>query len=138
MNIQQKIEKWLRNAQFTDYSNRRILAEVDDVCDNHRPDPEYEELIRAFGRDERYIVPMVAYLNYRLQVAKLQKNARRRKRAVWWVFVQSVLLSNATQIHFVKFSLLQTELMETVMPILHEEYMQKLNKKNAKIWSSNT
>ena len=129
MNVQKKIEKWCRDERFTDYSDRRILAEVENVCDNYRPDPEYEELIRAFRRDGRYIVPMVAYLNYRLQVAKLQKNIRRRKRAVWWVFVQSVLLSNATQIHFMEFGLLQTELMETVMPMLHDEYMQKLNKK---------
>lgn len=129
MNVQKKIEKWCRDERFTDYSDRRILAEVEYVCDNYRPDPEYEELIRAFRRDERYIVPMVAYLNYRLQVAKPQKNIRRRKRAVWWVFVQSVLLSNATQIHFMEFSLLQTKLMETVMPMLHDEYVKKLNKK---------
>lgn len=129
MNVQKKIEKWCRDERFTDYSDRRILVEVEDVCDNYRPDPEYEELIKAFNRDGRYIVPMVAYLNYRLQVAKLQKNIRRRKHAVWWVFVQSMLLSNATQIHFMEFSLLQTELMKTVMPILHDEYMQKLNKK---------
>ena len=93
------------------------------------PDPEYEELIRAFRRDERYIIPMVAYLNYRLQVAKLQKDVRKRKRAVWWVFVQSILLSNATQIHFMEFSQLQTKLMVMVMPMLHDEYVKKLNKK---------
>lgn len=127
--MKKKIEKWLQDERFTNYTDRRILTEVDDVCENHRPDPEYEELTRAFRRDERYIVPMVAYLNYRLQVAKLQKDARKRKRAVWWVFVQSILLSNATQIHFTEFSLLQTKLMETVMPMLHEEYVKKLNKK---------
>ena len=113
--MKKKIEKWLQDERFTNYADRRILTE--------------EELTRAFRRDERYIVPMVAYLNYRLQVAKLQKDARKRKRAVWWVFVQSILLSNATQIHFTEFSLLQTKLMETVMPMLHEEYVKKLNKK---------
>ncbi len=127
--MKKKIKKWLQDKRFTDYSDKRILTEVDDVCDNHRPDPEYEELIRAFKRDERYVVPMVAYLNYRLQVAKLQKNVRKRKRVVWWVFVQSILLSNATQIHFMEFSLLQMKLMETVMPMLHDEYVKKLNKK---------
>lgn len=127
--MKKKIEKWLQDERFTDYSNKRILTEVDEVCDNHRPDPEYEELIRALKRDERYVVPMVAYLNYRLQVAKLQKNVRKRKRAVWWVFVQSILLSNATQIYFMEFSLLQTKLMKTVMPMLHDEYVKKLNKK---------
>ena len=71
----------------------------------------------------------ITYLSYRLQVAKLQKDARKCKRAVWWVFVQSILLSNATQIHFTEFSLLQTKLMETVMPMLHDEYVKKLNKK---------
>lgn len=127
--MKKKIEKWLQDERFTDYSDRRILTEVDDVCENHRPDPEYERLIRAFRRDGRYIVPMVAYLNYRLQVAKLQRDERKRRRAVWWVFVQSILLSNATQIHFVEFDSLQTKLMETVMPILHDEYVKKLNKK---------
>ena len=126
--MKKKIEKWLQDERFTDYADRRILTE-DDVCENHRPDPEYEELVRAFRRDVRYIVPMVAYLNYRLQVAKLQKDVRKRKRAVWRVFVQSILLSNATQIHFTEFSLLQTKLMETVMPMLHDEYVKKLNKK---------
>ena len=43
--------------------------------------------------------------------------------------MQSILLSNATQIHFTEFSLLQTKLMETVMPMLHDEYVKKLNKK---------
>lgn len=127
--MKKKIEKWLQDERFTDYSDRRILTEVDDVCDNHRPDPEYEGLIRAFRRDGRYVVPMVAYLNYRLQVAKLQRDERKRRRAVWWVFVQSILLSNATQIHFVEFDSLQTRLMETVMPMLHDEYVKKLNKK---------
>lgn len=127
--MKKKIEKWLQNKRFTDYADRSILTEVDDVCENHRPDTEYEELVRAFRRDVRYIVPMVTYLNYRLQVAKLQKDVRKRKRAVWWVFVQSILLSNATQIHFMEFCLLQTKLMETVMPMLHDEYVKKLNKK---------
>lgn len=71
--MKKKIEKWLQDERFTDYADRRILTEVDDVCENHRPDPEYEELVRAFRRDVRYIVPMVAYLSYRLQVAKLQR-----------------------------------------------------------------
>ena len=43
--------------------------------------------------------------------------------------MQSILLSNVTQISFMEFDLLQTKLMETVMPMLHDEYMQKLNKK---------
>lgn len=127
--MKKKIEKWLLNKRFTDYSDRRILTEVEIFCESHCTDPEYERLIRAFKRDGRYIVPMVAYLNYRLQVAKLQRDVRKRKRAVWWVFVQSILLSNVTQISFMEFDLLQTKLMETVMPMLHDEYMQKLNKK---------
>ena len=118
--MKKKIEKWLLNKRFTDYSDRRILTEVENFCESHCTDPEYERLIR---------VPMVAYLNYRLQVAKLQRDVRKRKRAVWWVFVQSILLSNVTQISFMEFDLLQTKLMETVMPMLHDEYMQKLNKK---------
>ena len=49
--MKKKIEKWLQDERFTDYADRRILTEVDDVCENHRPDPEYEELTRAFRRD---------------------------------------------------------------------------------------
>lgn len=127
--MKKKIERWLQDEQFTAYSDRRILTEIFDVGDNHLPDPEYEELTRSFSRDKRYIVPMVAYLNYLLQVAKLERDERTRKRAVWWVFVQSILLSKSTQIQFTEFSLLLTMLVETVMPMLHDEYMQKLNKK---------
>ena len=49
--MKKKIEKWLQNKRFTDYSDRRILTEVEIFCESHCTDPEYERLIRAFKRD---------------------------------------------------------------------------------------
>ena len=77
MNVQQKIEKWCRNERFVHYANERISEELV-YAPNHRIDPEYEELDEAITWDNRYIVPMMTYLTYRLQLVKLQKNAKNR------------------------------------------------------------
>ena len=76
MNVQQKIEKWCRNERFVRYANERISEELV-YAPNHRIDPEYEELDEAVTWDNRYIVPMMTYLTYRLQLVKLQKNAKK-------------------------------------------------------------
>ena len=69
MNVQQKIEKWCRNERFVHYANERISEELV-YAPNHRIDPEYEELDEAITWDNRYIVPMMTYLTYRLQLVK--------------------------------------------------------------------
>ena len=78
MNVQQKIEKWCRNERFVHYANERISEELV-YAPNHRIDPEYEELDEAITWDNRYIVPMMTYLTYRLQLVKLQKNCQESK-----------------------------------------------------------
>lgn len=127
--MNKKIEKWLRDERFVDYVDGRILHEINNVPENHCLTPEYDGLADAFDRDGKYIIPLVAYLSYRLQLARLQKETRKGKRAVWWVFVQAALLGNYTQTTFLEFDILQVELMDTVLPILHGEYIQKSNKK---------
>ena len=90
MNVQQKIEKWCRNERFVRYANERISEELV-YAPNHRIDPEYEELDEAITWDNRYIVPMMTYLTYRLQLVKLQKNAKNRNRRIWWIFVHVIM-----------------------------------------------
>ena len=34
------------------------------MTENHRIDPQYEELDEAFEYDDRYIAPLVTYLTY--------------------------------------------------------------------------
>ncbi|WP_026367332.1 hypothetical protein [Bacteroides sp. 14(A)] len=138
MNVQRKIEKWCRDERFVRYVSKRTNEEFCKVRESNWFDPGYEELDEAFERDDRYIEPLATYLTYRLQVAKLQKDAKKRRCGIWWVFVQVSMQGHYTQIFSGEFEKLQTELVETIMPMLHDEYMQKLNKKNCKgTWSSN-
>lgn len=128
MNVQQKIEKWCRNERFVHYANERISEELV-YAPNHRIDPEYEELDEAITWDNRYIVPMMTYLTYRLQLVKLQKNAKNRNRRIWWIFVHVIMREDYTQIFDRKFEKFLTELHDTVMTMLHDEYTRLSNKK---------
>lgn len=98
-------------------------------------DPEFEELDEAFETDDRYAVPLATYLLYRLRVARLHRNVRRRSRAVWRVFIQVAMLGQYVQV-FDAFDPLLTELQQEVMILLHGEYVKKSNAKGNKAWSS--
>lgn len=128
MNLQKKIEKWCRNERFVRYANERMSEELSEAS-NHWLDPEYEKLAEAFEWDDRYVVPLVTFLTYRLQLAKLQKNAKKRQRGIWRVFVQVAMQEHYTQAFFTEFDSLKAELLETIMPMLHNEYIQWSNKK---------
>lgn len=137
MNVQKKIEKWYRDKRFVRYVNERVSEEIRRVS-KQRPDPKYEELDEAFDQNDRYVVPLTTYLTYRLQVAKLQKNSPKRRRDIWWVFVQVIILGLYTEIPIKEFERLRMDLLEAIMPILHDEYIRLSNKKNSKgRWSSN-
>ena len=128
MDVQKKIEKWCRDERFVRYANERMSEELG-TASNHWVDPEYEKLAEAFEWEDRYVVPLVTFLTYHLQLAKLQKRVKQRKSGIWWVFVQVVMQGHYTQAFFTEFDKLQTELLETVMPMLHDEYIQWSNKK---------
>lgn len=128
MNVQKKIEKWYQDRRFVRYVNERVSEEIRHVSEQ-RPDPKYKELDEAFDRDDRYIVPLVTYLTYRLQLAKLQRNARQRRRGIWWVFVQVIILGLYTEISTKELEKLRTKLLEAIMPMLHDEYIRLSNKK---------
>ena len=115
MNVQEQIKEWCKDGRFLRYANERMRKEITEVPENHVATPEYEALDEGFEYDDRYAAPLAAYLTYRLQMAKLQKKAKVRKRGIWWVFVQ--------------FGALAAELQETVMPMLHDEYVMMLNGK---------
>lgn len=127
MNVQKKFEKWYRDERFVRYIYKRVNEELRNV--SKRPDLKFKELDEAFGRDDRYIVPLVTYLTYRLQLAKLQRNARQRRRGIWWVFVQVIILGLYTEISTKELEKLRMKLLEAIMPILHDEYIRLSNKK---------
>ena len=127
MNVQKKIEKWYQDRRFVRYVNERICEELRHV--SKQPDPKFKELDEAFDRDGRYIVPLVTYLTYRLQLAKLQKNAKQRRRGIWWVFVQVIILGLYTEISTKELEKLRMKLLEAIMPMLHDEYIRLSNKK---------
>lgn len=87
MKLQEKIKSWCKDEKFMSFAQERARKEVCEVAENHRIDPQYEELDEAFEYDDRYIAPLVTYLTYKLRLALLQRNAGKRKRGIWWVLV---------------------------------------------------
>ena len=135
MKLQEKIKSWCKDEKFMSFAQERARKEVCEVAENHRIDPQYEELDEAFETDDRYAVPLATYLLYRLRVARLHRNVRRRSRAVWRVFIQVAMLGQYVQV-FDAFDPLLTELQQEVMILLHGEYVKKSNAKGNKAWSS--
>lgn len=127
MNVQKQIEKWYQDRRFVNYVNKRVQEEIRHVSEQ-RPDPKYKELDDAFDLDDRYFVPLTTYLTYRLQLAKLQKSRSKRRRGIWWVFVQIIILRLYTEITTKEFDKLQKELYEAIIPMLHNEHVMKLNR----------
>lgn len=79
MKLQEKIKSWCKDEKFMSFAQERARKEVCEVTENHRIDPQYEELDEAFEYDDRYIAPLVTYLTYKLRLALLQRNAGKRK-----------------------------------------------------------
>ena len=119
MNVQEQIKEWCKDGRFLRYANERMRKEITEVPENHVVTPEYEALDEGFEYDDRYAAPLAAYLTYRLQMAKLQKKAKVRKRGIWWVFVQVMTLGHYVHVFSDEFGALAAELQETVMPMLH-------------------
>ncbi|WP_418403553.1 hypothetical protein [Alistipes putredinis] len=129
MEVQKRMEKWSQDEQFLSYARKRMLEEINHVPENHRLDELFEELDEGFEWDDRYVVPMVEYLAYRLHVAKLQKRTCKRLRGIWWVFVQVSLQGYYVDIFEESYAPLLRELQETIMPLLHDEYVRRKNNK---------
>lgn len=136
MDSKRKIEKWLADGSFRRYAERRMQEEITDVPENHTPDRKYEELDEGFEWDYRYIVPLVEYLTYRLHLSRLNRNPHKRRRGIWWVFVQVFMQGHYTHVFSEQFDPLLNELQDCIMPMLHEEYVRKLNtEKRGRQWS---
>lgn len=134
MNVQEKIEKWCKDENFLMYADKRMREEICSKPENHVLDPRFEELDKRFDIDDRYISPMVSYLTYRLQLAKLNRNRKKRRRGVWWVFVQVTMLEPYVKVFESELSNLLTELQEEIMPMLHYEYVQNLKGEKNMLW----
>ncbi len=57
MKLQEKIKSWCKDEKFMSFAQERARKEVCEVAENHRIDPQYEELDEAFEYDDRYIAP---------------------------------------------------------------------------------
>lgn len=55
MKLQEKIKSWCKDEKFMSFAQERARKEVCEVAENHRIDPQYEELDEAFEYDDRYI-----------------------------------------------------------------------------------
>lgn len=58
MKLQEKIKSWCKDEKFMSFAQERARKEVCEVTENHRIDPQYEELDEAFEYDDRYIAPL--------------------------------------------------------------------------------
>lgn len=134
MNIKRKIGMWLEDERFRQYAERRMKEEITDVPENLVPDPRYEELDEGFERDDRYIVPLVEYLAYRLHMARLCRDPQKRRRGIWWVFVQ-ISMQEPYKEFADEFEPLVDELQDCIIPMLHDEYVKKLNTEVSSLWS---
>ena len=114
MKLQEKIKSWCKDEKFMSFAQERARKEVCEVAENHRIDPQYEELDEAFEYDDRYIAPLVTYLTYKLRLALLQRNAGKRKRGIWWVLVHVEMQGYYVEIFSAEFENLLTELRDAV------------------------
>lgn len=130
MKLQEKIKSWCKDERFMSYAQEQVRKEICEVAENHRIDPQYEELDEAFDNDDRYIAPLVAYLTYKLRLALLQRNAGKRRRGILWVLVHVEMQGHYAEVFPAEFEGLLTELRDAVVPILHGEYVRSLNKKS--------
>ena len=126
MELQEKIEKWLEDEKFVTFTNKRLKEEILHVSENHRLDPKHEELEYCFDNHDCYAAPLATYLTYRLQLAKCSRNAQKRKRGIWWVYVQVYMLGFYTKVFACEFENLVRMVNEEIMLILHNEYTQSL------------
>lgn len=129
MDIEKKIEKWCMDEKFLNYANNRMNEEICHVPENHVLTSQCDKLMEHFEWDDRYAAPLATYLTYRLQVGKLQRNTRKRHREIWWVFVQVAVQGFYINVFADEFGPLVEELRKTIMPLLHSEYVQKMNEK---------
>lgn len=77
-----KIEKWLEDDSFMEYMQKRTIEMFNHILNNYPYDPQYEELDECFDRDDRYVVPLVDYLVYRLHRARLKRNSKKRREGI--------------------------------------------------------
>ena len=130
MKMKKKIENWCKDEKFMCYADKCMSEAFNDVVENQPLDPQYEELDEAFEWNARYVVPLADYLPYRLQLAKLQKNPRKRRNGIFWVFTHVFMQGHYLHVFAEVFAPLVTELHETMMVMLHREYVNELKNKN--------
>lgn len=130
MKMKKKIENWCKDEKFMCYADKCMSEAFKDVVENQPLDPQYEELDEAFEWNDRYVVPLADYLTYRLHLAKLQRNPRKRRSGIFWVFTHVFMQGHYLHVFAEVFAPLVTELHETMMVMLHREYINELKNKN--------
>lgn len=122
-----KTERWLKDENFMKFANKRALIEFR-RAENNLIDPKYEELVENFDSNDDYIVPMVDYLCFRLHLAKICKNQRKRERGIWWVWTQVKYEAYYVDLYIQYYSKLLDELDADIITILHREYKKSIKK----------
>ena len=131
MELQKKFDKWLEDEKFVTFANKRLKDEILHVPENHLLDPKHEELEEGFenygvGSSDWYAARLGRWRNYGMQLAKCSRNAKKRKRGIWWVYVQVHILGFYTKVFACEFENLVRMVNEEIMLILHSEYTQSL------------
>lgn len=80
MKSKEKVDKWLEDEAFMSFAQKRTTEIARYILNNYPYDLKYEELDECFGHDDRYVVPVVDYLVYRLHRAKLKKKFQEAQR----------------------------------------------------------
>ena len=59
MKLQEKIKSWCKDEKFMSFAQERARKEVCEVAENHRIDPQYEELDEAFEYVSLYVLIVI-------------------------------------------------------------------------------
>ena len=126
MKTEKNIQLLLSDETFCNYVFKRCREEVSKLMLNNKYlDPIFEELDMGFSDSDDYVVPLVDYLKYKLHYAKVLKNKRKREKIIWWVLTQLEYEGFYTQVFAEHFNPLVQETGETVVMMLHEEYVKQ-------------
>lgn len=125
MKTEKNIELLLCDEAFCKYVFKRCHEEVTKLMPNSKIDPIFEELDEGFEYNDDYVVPLVDYLTYKLHYAKVLKNKKKRERIIWWVLTQLEYEGFYTKVFAYHFDPLVQETGETVVMMLHDEYIKK-------------
>lgn len=125
----EKIGLWVKDEKFMAFACKRAMEEFK-KSENNRIDPAYEELSEGFDDNDENVEPMVDYLSYRLHLAKISRNRKKRERGIWWVWTQLKYEGYYVEAYLKYYAKLVNEVQTDIYIILHREYARQTKKQN--------